>query len=77
MQHDFYRQYCLQRLSGSLDEGGKIIAWAHRMVSTPIRSVFDSAESLKDPKQVASQEVPEAPFPYQVPYYQLDYAPVH
>jgi isoquinoline 1-oxidoreductase beta subunit len=77
MQHDFYRQYCLQRLSGSLDEGGKIIAWAHRMVSTPIRSVFDSAESLKDPKQVASQEIPEAPFPYQVSYYRMDYAPVH
>ncbi len=77
MQHDFYRQYCLQRLSGSLDENGKIVAWAHRIVSTPIRSVFDSAESLKDPKHVASQEVPEDPFPYQVPHYHLDYAPVH
>jgi isoquinoline 1-oxidoreductase subunit beta len=77
MQHDFYRQYCLQRLSGSVDESGKIVAWTHRMVSTPIRSVFDSAESLKDPKQVASQEIPEDPFPYQVPHYRLDYAPVH
>ena len=77
MQHDFYRQYCLQRLSGSVDEGAKIVAWTHRMVSTPIRSVFDSAESLKDPKQVASQEIPEDPFPYQVPHYRLDYAPVH
>jgi len=77
MQHDFYRQYCLHRLTGSLDGSGKIVAWAHRMVSTPIRSVFDSAESLKDPKQVASQEIPEDPFPYQVPHYRLDYAPVH
>jgi isoquinoline 1-oxidoreductase subunit beta len=77
MQHDFYRQYCLQRLSGSVDVVGKIVAWAHRMVSTPIRSVFDSAESLKDPKQVASQEIPEGPFPYQVSHYRLDYAPVH
>ena len=66
MQHDFYRQYCLQRLSGSVDEGGKIVAWAHRMVSTPIRSVFDSAESLKDPKHVASQEVSsDDSFPYE------------
>ena len=77
MQHDFYRQYCLQRLSGSVDEGGKIVAWAHRMVSTPIRSVFDSAESLKDPKHVASQEVSsDDSFPYEAPHYRLDYAPV-
>jgi isoquinoline 1-oxidoreductase beta subunit len=77
MQHDFYRQYCLQRLSGSVDEDGKIVAWAHRMVSTPIRSVFDSAESLTDPKHVASQEVSsDDSFPYQTPHYRLDYAPV-
>ena len=77
MQHDFYRQYCLQRLSGSLDEDGKIVAWAHRMVSTPIRSVFDSAESLKDPKHVASQEVnSDDPFPYEAHHYRLDYSPV-
>jgi len=77
MQHDFYRQYCLQRLSGSVDEGGKIVAWTHRMVSTPIRSVFDSAESLKDPKHVASQEVSsDDSLPYEAPHYRLDYTPV-
>jgi len=78
MQHDFYRQYSLQRMSAMLDDQGNIIAWARRVVSTPIRAVFDSAESLKDPKHVASQEVSaNDSLPYQTLNYCLDYAPVH
>jgi isoquinoline 1-oxidoreductase subunit beta len=77
MQHDFYRQYAYQRMTGALDEQGNIVAWSHRVVSTPIRSIFDSAESLKDPKHVASQEVGFADaLPYQTLNYRLDYAPV-
>ena len=31
MQHDFYLQYSYQRMSGSLDEKGNIVAWSHRI----------------------------------------------
>ena len=77
MQHDFYRQYFRYRLSGTLDGHGNIVAWAWRVVSTPIRSIFDSPESLKDPKHVAFQEIDSKDsLPYQTPNYRLDYAPV-
>ena len=77
MQHDFYRQYCCQRMSGALDDRGNILAWSQRVVSTPIRSVFDPAESLKDPTHVASQEIGYADrLPYQVQNLRLDYVPV-
>jgi len=77
MQHDFYRQYFLYRLAGTLDDRGHIVAWAWRTVSTPIRSVFDSPEWLKDPKHVASQEISFSDsLPYRTLNYRLDYAPV-
>jgi isoquinoline 1-oxidoreductase beta subunit len=76
MQHDFYRQYFSYRLSGALDEHGNIAAWSWRTVSTPIRSVFDSPESLQDPKHVASQDI-DSSLPYQILSYRSDYAPVH
>ncbi len=77
MQHDFYRQYSYHRLSGSLDEQNNIVAWSHRVVSTPIRAVFDPPEKLKDPKHVASQELSGADvLPYAVSNFRLDYAPV-
>jgi isoquinoline 1-oxidoreductase beta subunit len=77
IQHDFYRQYFRYRLSGALDDRGNIAAWAWRAVSTPIRSVFDSPESLKDPKHVASQEIDSSDLlPYQTLNYRSDYSPV-
>lgn len=75
MQHDFYLQYSYQRMSGALDEDGNISAWSHRIVSTPIRAVFDSPEQLKDPKHVASYDVTDRT-PYRVANYRSDYAPV-
>ena len=75
MQHDFYLQYSYQRMTGALDREGNIVAWSHRIVSTPIRSVFDSPELLKDPKHVASYDVNDN-IPYQAPHYRSDYAPV-
>jgi isoquinoline 1-oxidoreductase beta subunit len=74
-QHDFYLQYSYQRLAGGLDSAGNIIAWSHRIVSTPIRAVFDSPELLKDPKHVASFDV-TGTIPYQALHYRSDYAPV-
>jgi len=77
MQHDFYRQCSYHRLLGALDSEGRIAAWSHRIVSTPIRPVFERPEKLKDPKHVASQELGGARvIPYQVANFRLDYVPV-
>jgi isoquinoline 1-oxidoreductase beta subunit len=78
MQHDFYRQYSYHRLSGGLDARNNIVAWSHRVVSTPIRPVFEAPEKLQDPKHVASQELGGADvLPYAASNVRLDYAPVH
>jgi len=74
IQHDFYREYSYHRLAGSLDPQGGIVAWSHRIVSTSIRPVFDSPESLKDPGN--SAEVGGADPPYSCPNVRVDYAPV-
>jgi isoquinoline 1-oxidoreductase subunit beta len=75
MQRDFYLQYSYQRMAGALDGEGNIVAWSQRIVSTPIRAVFDSPELLKDPKHVASYDVNDT-IPYQALHYRSDYAPV-
>jgi isoquinoline 1-oxidoreductase subunit beta len=75
MQRDFYLQYSYQRMTGALDGEGNIVAWSQRIVSTPIRAVFDSPELLKDPKHVASYDVIDS-IPYQALHYRSDYAPV-
>jgi isoquinoline 1-oxidoreductase beta subunit len=78
MQHDFYRQYSYHRLSGGLDAQNNIVAWSHRVVSTPIRAVFDAPEKLNDLKHVASQELSGADvLPYAALNFRLDYTPVH
>jgi isoquinoline 1-oxidoreductase beta subunit len=78
MQHDFYRQYSYHRLSGGLDARNNIVAWSHRVVSTPIRPVFEAPEKLKDPKQVASQELGGADvLPYAASNVRLEYVPVY
>ena len=77
MQHDFYRPYSFHRMTAGLDAENRLQAWKHRIVTTPIRAVFDSAESLRDPKHVASQEIGGADTPpYAVPNFHVDYAPV-
>ncbi|MGA8593681.1 MAG: molybdopterin cofactor-binding domain-containing protein [Bryobacteraceae bacterium] len=72
MQHDFYLQYSYQRMAGALDSSGNITAWSHRIVSTPIRAVFDSPELLRDPKHGA-EGVDHVP--YEARDYRCDYAP--
>jgi len=74
MQRDFYRPYSYHRLVGSVDPTGRVAAWAHRIVSTPIRVVFDSPEQLKNPHHVASQELGVASvIPYMPENFRLDY----
>jgi isoquinoline 1-oxidoreductase beta subunit len=75
IQHDFYREYAYHRLTGGLDQQGRVVAWSHRLVCTPIRSIFDSPESLKDPQH--SAEVGGADPPYSCPNVRIDFAPAH
>lgn len=76
MQHDFYLQHSYHHLGGALDPSGRILAWSHRIVSTPIRPVFDTADKLT-PKRIASQEVGGADVvPYSPANLYVDYVPV-
>ena len=75
IQHDFYREYAYHRMIGGLDQQGKVAAWSHRLVCTPIRPIFDSPESLQDPSHVA--ELGGANPPYSCPNVRIDFAPVH
>jgi isoquinoline 1-oxidoreductase beta subunit len=78
MQHDFYRQYSYHHMTGALDEAGNLAAWSHRVVSTPIRTIFDSEQALRDPKHVAATEAGDAAMvPYETHSLRVDYAPVH
>ncbi len=78
MQHDFYRQYSYHHLAGAVGPGKTIAAWSHRIVSTPIRPVFDTPERLKDPQRVAMQELGGAELiAYQPENFVLDYVPVN
>lgn len=76
MQHDFYLQHSYHRLSGASAPSGRILAWSHRIVSTPIRAVFDPPEKLT-PKRLAMQEVGGADVvPYSPANLYVDYVPV-
>jgi isoquinoline 1-oxidoreductase subunit beta len=83
MQHDFYRPYNYQRISGGFDDQGKLVAWSTRVVTTPIArsnlytGYTESAETLKDPATVAALEWYGADIaPYSIPNFRLDYSPV-
>ena len=82
MQHDFYRPYNYQRVSGGFDDQGKLVAWSTRVVTTPIArsnlytGYTESVETLKDPATVAALEWYGADIaPYAIPNFRLDYAP--
>lgn len=82
MQHDFYRPYNYQRLSGGFDDQGKLVAWSTRVVTTPIAGsnlytgLPESPETLKDPATIAALEWYGGDVaPYSIPNFRLDYAP--
>ena len=82
MQHDFYRPYNYQRLSGGFDGHGNLVAWSTRVVTTPISrsnlytGFTESPETLKDPATIAALEWYGADIaPYSIPNFRLDYAP--
>jgi isoquinoline 1-oxidoreductase beta subunit len=82
MQHDFYRPYNYQSLSGGFDDRGKLVAWSTRVVTTPISEsnlyagFIESPETLNDPSTVAALEWYGADIaPYAIPNFRVDYAP--
>src|SRR5262249_6463218 len=62
MQHDFYRPYNYQRLSGGFDDQGNLVAWTTRVITTPIAAsnlytgFTELPEALKDPETIAALE---------------------
>lgn len=77
MQHDFFRQLSFHRMTGALDAQNRPVSWSHRIVSTPIREVFDSPAMLEDPRRVARQEMVGAgEMPYAIPNVRVDFAPL-
>jgi isoquinoline 1-oxidoreductase beta subunit len=70
MTHDFYRPASYHRLSGAVDDSGKIIAWRHKSTSTSINEWFD-------PKAVpeASELGCTLQMPYLATNYKLEYLP--
>jgi len=74
IQHGFYREYSYHRMLGGLDQQGNVSAWSHRLLTTSIRQVFDSIESLKDPGHLA--EVGGADPPYSCQNVRVDYVPI-
>lgn len=83
MQHDFYRPYNYQRLSAGFDDKGNLVAWATRVITTPIAGsnlytgFTESPEALKDPEMIAALEWFGADIaPYSIPHFHLDYSPV-
>jgi isoquinoline 1-oxidoreductase beta subunit len=82
MQHDFYRPYNYQHVSGGFDNQGKLVAWSTRVVTTPIAGsnlytgYTESAKTLKDPATVAALEWYGADIaPYAIPNFRVDYSP--
>jgi isoquinoline 1-oxidoreductase beta subunit len=82
MQHDFYRPYNYQRLSGGFDAQGNLVAWSTRVVTTPIAGsnlytgFTEAAETLKDPATIAALEWYGADVvPYSIPNFRVEYSP--
>ena len=82
MQHDFYRPYNYQHLSGAFDDDGNLAAVSTRVVTTPIArtnlytSFRESPETLSDPATTAALEWYGGDMaPYSVPNCRLDYSP--
>ncbi|MGO8792352.1 MAG: molybdopterin cofactor-binding domain-containing protein [Terriglobia bacterium] len=82
MQHDFYRPYNYQHVTAGFDDGGNLVGWSTRVVTTPISGTnlytgfTESPETLQDPATVAALEWYGADIaPYSIPNFRLDYAP--
>jgi isoquinoline 1-oxidoreductase beta subunit len=48
IQHDYYRPYYYDRISGGLDKSGKIVAWTHRLVGSSVLARYAPGLILAD-----------------------------
>jgi len=71
IQHDMYRPYYYDKISGGLDAEGKLVAWKHRIVGSSIMARFFPA-AFKD--GLDSDAVDGAvELPYDIPNFFVDY----
>ena len=74
MHHDWYRPVSRHLLSGGLDEGGKLIAWKHRVVSPSIVAHVLNA----DEAQAAGEATDGASnIPYTIPNVYVDHCMIN
>ncbi len=71
IQHDMYRPYYYDKISGGLDKDGKLVAWKHRIVGSSIMARFFPA-AFKD--GLDSDAIDGAvELPYDIPNFFVDY----
>jgi isoquinoline 1-oxidoreductase beta subunit len=70
MTHDFYRPASYHRISGALDDQGKILAWKHRSTSTPISEWWDPKAPPESSEMGCTLQMP-----YAMKNYKLEFAP--
>ena len=70
MQHDFYRPAFNHRLAGAIDAKGAIVAWRHRVSSTPI-SPYWRPDADPSESEIGSAKV----LPYAISNFQVEYLP--
>jgi isoquinoline 1-oxidoreductase beta subunit len=74
LRHDYYRPVSHHRLAAGIDANGTLVAWHHRVASTPISSTFWGTDDAMPERH----EIPARGFPcYTIPNFRLEYAPVH
>ncbi len=69
IKHGYYHSPSFQKLSGSLDNKGKVTSWYHGMVNHPISATFDPSV-----KTAASAHSGQADMMYDVPNIKIDLA---
>lgn len=74
IQHDMYRPYYLDRLSGGLDATGKPVAWTHRIAGSSVMARYYPAY-VKDGLDPDAVEAAAKP-PYALPNIHVDFVRV-
>src|SRR5437867_6940624 len=70
LQHDFYRPASYHRITGGLDEKGRIVSWQHRIVSTSINTYYDPAATHPEESEIGGA----SDLPYAIPNVRVEYA---
>lgn len=71
IQHDMYRPYYYDRIAAALDEGGKPVAWSHKVTGSSIMARF-APEGVKDGVDPDAVEGAKD-IPYDIPNVRVEY----